>query len=68
MKRFFYFCLFLVFSFAFIINPQAFAAGKTLYDDFSSNYIDGSKWQQRTFVREIVNGKYVSKFRTPNLA
>jgi hypothetical protein len=34
-------------SFALIINPQAFAAGKTLYDDFSSNYIDGSKWRQR---------------------
>jgi hypothetical protein len=69
MKRFFYFCLFLVFSFAFIINPQAFAAGKTLYDDFSSTYIDGSKWQQRTYVREIVDGQFVSKLgnRTPGM-
>ena len=57
-------------SFALIINPQAFAAGKTLYDDFSSNYIDGSKWQQRTSVREILDGQYVSKLgnRTPGMS
>ena len=70
MKRFFYLCLFLMFSLALIINSRAFAAGKTLYDDFSSNYIDGGKWRQRTYVREIVNGQYVSKLgnRTPGMS
>ena len=70
MKRYFYLCLLLGLSFCLILNLQAFAAGKTLYDDFSSNYIDGSKWTQRTFVREIVDGQFVSKLgnRTPGMS
>lgn len=37
------------------------AADKTLYDDFSSTYIDGVKWNQREFVRVVENGVLVSK-------
>jgi len=33
---------------------------KSLYDDFSGNYLDSSKWDDREFVREIANGKLVS--------
>lgn len=69
MKRHFYLFLLLGLSFCLILNIQAFAAEKTLYDDFSSTYIDGSKWQQRTLVREIVDDQFVSKLgnRTPGM-
>ena len=45
-------------------------AGKTLYDDFLTGYIDGKKWYQRTYVNEIVNGQYVSKLgnRSPGMS
>jgi hypothetical protein len=44
-------------------------AGKILYDDFSSNYLDGKKWFQRNYVREIVGGEFVSKIgnRSPGM-
>ena len=44
-------------------------AGKILYDDFSSEYLDGKKWFQRNYVREIVNGQFVSKLgnRSPGM-
>jgi hypothetical protein len=44
-------------------------AGKTLYDDFSTGYLDGRKWFQRTYVREIVAGQLVSKIgnRSPGM-
>jgi hypothetical protein len=44
-------------------------AEKTLYDDFSTGYLDGEKWKQRTYVREIVDGQYISKLgnRSPGM-
>lgn len=36
---------------------------KTLYDDFSGNYVESSKWYQRDFVREVSQGKLVTKVR-----
>ena len=70
MRRYICMLLFLGLAFCLIINTQVFAAGKTLYDDFSSNYIDGSKWRQRAYVREIIDGQYVSKLgnRTPGMS
>jgi len=70
MRRYICLMLFLGLAFSLIINTQVFAAGKTLYDDFSSNYIDGSKWTQRTYALEVVNGQYVSKLgnRTPGMS
>jgi hypothetical protein len=52
-----------------LTSGQSFA-GKTLYDDFSVNYIDATKWMQRTYVREIVGGQYVSKLgnRSPGMS
>jgi hypothetical protein len=49
--------------------PGDAVAGKILLDDFSSAYIDGSKWRQRTYVKEIVDGQYVSKLgnRSPGM-
>jgi len=32
-----------------------------LYDDFSGAYIDKNKWREREFVREIKDGKLISK-------
>jgi hypothetical protein len=44
----------------FILGVPAF--GDTgLYDDFSGPYIDGQKWIDRELVREVVDGKLVSK-------
>ena len=45
-------------------------AGKTLYDDFSTGYLDGKKWRQRTYVLEIVAGQLVSKIgnRSPGMS
>jgi hypothetical protein len=42
-------------------NSSNAIAGKKLYDDFSSPFIDGAKWLRREYVREIVNEKYISK-------
>ncbi len=60
MKRNFYLCLLLGVTFALIINTQAFAAS-SLYDDFSGNLIDGSKWKDVDLVREVAVGNLVSK-------
>lgn len=69
MKRYFYLCLLLGVTFALIINTQAFAA-RALYDDFSGNLIDSSKWNEVDFVREVASGNLVSKVAnntsTPN--
>ncbi len=69
MKRYFYLCLLLGVIFALIINTQAFAA-RALYDDFSGNLIDSSKWKEVDFVREVAGGNLVSKVAnntsTPN--
>ena len=52
-----------------LFSPGNLFAGKTLYDDFSTGYLDGKKWIQREYVREIVNGKFVSKLgnRSPGM-
>lgn len=44
-------------------------AATALYDDFSGTYIDGEKWYQREYVREIVDGEFVSKLgnRSPGM-
>jgi len=47
--------------FMFVVNSSNAIAGKRLYDDFSSPFIDGDKWLHREYVREIVNEKYISK-------
>ncbi len=60
MKRYFYLCLLLGLAFALIVNTQAFAA-KALYDDFSGNFIDSSKWYGSEFVREVAGGNLASK-------
>lgn len=40
-----------------------------LYDDFSTGYIDGGKWRQREYVREIIDGEFVFKLgnRSPGM-
>jgi YD repeat-containing protein len=37
--------------------------GFALYDDFSGSQIDGAKWQNLEFVREIRNGRLALKYR-----
>lgn len=54
--------LLMMVGFLLVISANsAHAAGKVLYDDFSSGYLDGKKWWPREYVREIVDGKLVSK-------
>jgi hypothetical protein len=36
-------------------------AGKLLWDTFSSEHMDGSKWWPREYVRQVVDEQYVSK-------
>ena len=62
-----HFVLFL--SICILISSGDVFAGKTLYDDFSTKYLDGKKWYQRNYVREIVNGQFVSKIgnRSPGM-
>ena len=60
MKRYLYWFLFLGLAFVLIFNTQAFAA-RVLYDDFSGNFIDSSKWNESEFVREVAGGNLVSK-------
>lgn len=59
MKRYFYLLLLLGLALCLIFNTQA--AAKSLYDDFSGDFIDGSKWRDREHVREVVGGQLVSK-------
>lgn len=68
MKKYKPFLMILLSVLAFL-SPGNLFAGKTLYDDFSTGYLDGKKWNQRGHVREIVNGKYVSKLgnRSPGM-
>lgn len=58
MKRFCYLRISLIFLVVYFWGIQNTVA-KTLYDDFSSTYIDSSKWNQGEFVREISEGKLV---------
>lgn len=58
-----------IFSAAFLFYTVTSFAAKKLYDDFSTGYLDGNKWGQREYVREIVNGKLVFKLgnRSPGM-
>ena len=61
--------IFFVFSILLKMSISNALAGEALFDDFSSNYLDASKWRQRTFVREIVNEQFVSQLgnRSPGM-
>lgn len=56
-----------IFKFFFVIFLALFAgggnavAGKLLWDTFSSEHIDGSKWWPREYVRQVVDEQYISK-------
>jgi hypothetical protein len=63
MKRIYCLNIILIFLFIFAMGSNAVTA-KTLYDDFSGDYLDTSKWNDRELVREVANGKLVSKVRT----
>jgi len=63
MRRYICLLLCLVLAFCLIINNQAFA-GRTLYDDFSENFIDNKKWIGSEIVREVASGKLLSKIGT----
>ncbi len=58
MKQIYCLGTILIFVFAFTLGINTVAA-KTLYDDFSSTYLDSSKWNQGEFVREVSQGKLV---------
>ena len=63
MKRVYCLNIILIFLFIFAIGANDVTA-KTLYDDFSGDFLDSSKWDQGEFVREVVNEKLVSKVST----
>ncbi len=50
----------LIFLFICLFGTQPIAA-QTLYDDFSGDYLESSKWKHQEFVREVVNGQLISK-------
>ena len=54
---------------AFLFSVSSLCAEKKLYDDFSTGRLDGSKWRQREYVREIVNEELVIKLgnRSPGM-
>ncbi len=55
--------LFILAMLLFLLAPfEEASSGKALYDDFSAQLIDSSKWMHREYVIEIVNGKLVTKF------
>jgi len=60
MRRDIYLTIILFLCILFMVVPRAFG-GKALYDDFSGTYLDIQKWQNREFVREVAEGKLVSK-------
>lgn len=56
-------------STSILVSTGDLFAGKILYDDFSSGDLDGDKWIQRIYVREVIGGKFVSKLgnRSPDM-
>jgi hypothetical protein len=48
----------LVFLLVFLVSVNIVSA-KTLYDNFSNDYLDPEKWKQGEFVREVFQGKLV---------
>ncbi len=53
----------------FLFSVSNLSAEIKLYDDYSTGYLDGNKWKQREYVREIINGQFVSKLgnRSPGM-
>jgi hypothetical protein len=53
----------------FLFSVSIVCAEKKMYDDFSTGRLDGSKWRQREYVREIVNGEFIFKLgnRSPGM-
>jgi len=66
MKRFYFFCTSIIFLVVYALGIQTVTA-KTLYDDFSEEYLSSSKWTNREFVREIANEKLVMKTRNSTI-
>jgi hypothetical protein len=60
MKRICCFCASLIFLVVCTFGIQPVTA-KTLYDNFSGDFLDSSKWNQGEFVREVSEGKLVMK-------
>lgn len=60
MKRIFwiYIALLSIVLCSFRVSP---VQSKTLYDDFSGTGIDPQKWKENEIVREVSNGKFLSK-------
>jgi hypothetical protein len=52
-----------------VVRVEPAMCSDSIYDDFSATRIDGGKWRQREYVREIVDGKMVSKLgnRSPGM-
>jgi hypothetical protein len=55
------FKLFFVIFLAFFAGGGNAVAGKLLWDPFSSEHMDGSKWWPREYVHQVVNEQYISK-------
>ena len=57
----------LIISILSLLTPDLFStnafAGKKLYDDFSSVYMDDNKWIMQEYVSEVAGGEYISKLR-----
>ncbi len=53
---------FMVFlSICILISAGDAFAAKTLYDDFSTGHLDGTKWWPREYAREILDGQLILK-------
>ncbi len=59
MKQLLAALFFFVLFFSFYITDTN--ATDILYDDFSAPYLDGEKWRTREYVREVIDGKLISK-------
>ena len=63
MKKLNTICTIAIFLFTFVVGTAA-ANAKSLYDDFSGNYLDSTKWSNKEFVREVLDGKLILKSAT----
>jgi len=66
MKRFYLFCISMIFLVVYALGIQTVTA-KTVYDDFSEEFLSSSKWTNRDVVREIANEKLVMKVRNSTI-
>ena len=60
MKRIYCLNTILIFLFIFTVGTNSVTA-KTLYDDFSGDYLDSAKWEEQDFVREVKQGELLLK-------